>query len=280
MIGPLEGFYYVARHRGFTRAAENFPYPITQPGVFKQVKGLEQELGVELFRRAGRDRMELTPEGELLFAHVAPFLEGLPAVLQSMRRGEPAGPLAIEAAPLVLRQLLPDWVREIRKRLPLVQVRLQERDEHGLQRLRGGEVDCSVDYFKTLPAGIETRRVAEARAYLVTPKGLRRSELSQTALVGYPEDLPHARLQRDAVRSLGLSYTDVVSARTADSILGIVQAGIGYSVVPWLAPGGPRLAGVTATRLAQSKAKLPIHVAWKKSPGPSRALRAALDLLP
>ncbi|MDX2010730.1 MAG: LysR family transcriptional regulator, partial [Myxococcaceae bacterium] len=53
----LEGFYWVARQQGYARAARAFPYPITQPGVHQQVRRLEDELGVKLFERVGKDRV-------------------------------------------------------------------------------------------------------------------------------------------------------------------------------------------------------------------------------
>ena len=47
----------------YTHAAREFPYPISQPGVYQQVRKLEQDLGSTLFERVGRDRVELTAQG-------------------------------------------------------------------------------------------------------------------------------------------------------------------------------------------------------------------------
>src|SRR5687768_5514536 len=105
----LEGFYWVARCEGYARAARAFPYPITQPGVHQQVRRLEDELGVRLFERVGKDRVILTPEGRALYAYVAPFYEGLPPVVQSLRGGQVGGTLRIQASGHVLRHLLPPW---------------------------------------------------------------------------------------------------------------------------------------------------------------------------
>ena len=53
----LEGFYWVARTGGYAKAARAFPYPITQPAVHQQVKKLEGELGLSLFERVSKDKM-------------------------------------------------------------------------------------------------------------------------------------------------------------------------------------------------------------------------------
>jgi DNA-binding transcriptional LysR family regulator len=79
-IHRLEGFYWVARTGGFARAARAFPYPITQPAVHQQVKKLEAELGLGLFERVSKDRMQLTAAGDRVFRYIAPFFEQLPAV--------------------------------------------------------------------------------------------------------------------------------------------------------------------------------------------------------
>ena len=71
----LEGFYRVAVAGGYTRAARDFPYPISQPGVHQQVSKLEAELGKKLFERLGRDQVELTAAGRRLFEFAKPFFE-------------------------------------------------------------------------------------------------------------------------------------------------------------------------------------------------------------
>src|SRR3954463_12190254 len=97
-LSRLEGFYWVARTEGYARAARAFPYPITQPGVHQQVKRLESELGFSLFERVGKDRGVLTPQGRALYAYVAPFLEGISGVVQSLQQGELGGTLRIHAS--------------------------------------------------------------------------------------------------------------------------------------------------------------------------------------
>src|SRR5262249_61602674 len=92
-VERLEGFYWVARTGGYARAARAFPYPITQPGVHRQVRRLEQELGgVILFERVGRDAMRPTPAGALLYALCAPFFEELPRVGRAIGSGRLRGP--------------------------------------------------------------------------------------------------------------------------------------------------------------------------------------------
>src|SRR5689334_7888215 len=125
-LARLEGFYWVARTQGYSRAARSFPYPITQPGVHQQVSRLEAEVGAPLFERVGKDRVVLTPAGKLLYDVVAPFYEQLPAVVAAVKGGTVGGTLKIHAAGLPLRHLVPPWLRRLQAKRPDIEVALSE----------------------------------------------------------------------------------------------------------------------------------------------------------
>src|SRR4051812_17890786 len=110
-LGRLEGFYWVARTGGYARAARAFPYPITQPGVYQQVRNLELELDVRLFERVAKDKVRLTPRGQVLFDFVRSFFEGLQGAVQATQGGPVGGTIRVEAAGLALRSLMPPWLR-------------------------------------------------------------------------------------------------------------------------------------------------------------------------
>lgn len=66
-------FYYVAKYRNFTRAADVLL--TSQPTVTRTVKNLENDLGCRLFVRNKRG-VTLTSEGELLYSYIAPRTSG------------------------------------------------------------------------------------------------------------------------------------------------------------------------------------------------------------
>ena len=76
-------FEAVARHRSFTRAAEALVN--SQPNLTRAVHNLEAELGCRLFLRSSRG-VELTPEGEALYAHVTAAMEQLRAGEAELQR--------------------------------------------------------------------------------------------------------------------------------------------------------------------------------------------------
>ena len=70
----MRGFEAAARHLSFTRAAHELH--VTQSAVSRQIKALEDDLGVPLFRRLTR-RLELTQAGRALFGTVTRLLAEL-----------------------------------------------------------------------------------------------------------------------------------------------------------------------------------------------------------
>ncbi|WP_137701719.1 LysR family transcriptional regulator [Marimonas lutisalis] len=116
-------FAAVARHRSFTRAAEEVH--LTQPTVSMQVKRLEEKIGMPLTEQIGKT-LHLTAAGEEVFAactDVLARLDGLETSLDDLR-GNIAGPLnvcVVSSAKYFMPQLLGSFTR----RYPQVSPRLQ-----------------------------------------------------------------------------------------------------------------------------------------------------------
>jgi DNA-binding transcriptional LysR family regulator len=284
----LEGFYWVARTGGYSRAARAFPYPITQPGVYRQVQRLSAELGVTLFERTGRDQVVLTSAGRALHDFVAPFMERLPAVARSLRTGEQGGTLRMHASNLVLRHLLPPWLLRLRRARPDIQVHLSEAKTPDLALLRLGETDLLVDHLPEVPGDVEARRIGTVRGFLVLPashprarmKTLSPDLLAEEPFIGYSSDRYLLDLQLRALALHGVHPQRLYSAESAETILGFVAAGLGYSIVPSFQPSGPRERGVVARPLLRPRADFPIYAAWRRGEAPQPLVEAALALAP
>lgn len=283
----LEGFFWVARTGGYARAARAFPYPITQPAVHQQVKKLETDLGLALFERVGKDRMALTAAGQRLYRFVAPFFEGLPGVVRSISSGDYAGELEIHSAPLFLRRLMPSWIQRLRKQRPGVSIVLREMPRTDVGLLRGGEADLIVDHLPDVPDDIATMTIGTLRTFVVLParhplagrKRLKLDKLEGETFISYnPGLLPH-ELQMKALAHHGLKPEQTLSAGSADTILGFVEAGLGFSLVPDLSPDGPKGRNVAALPLTP-KAEFPVYAAWRKDTPENPLLDAALETAP
>ena len=287
-LHQLEGFFRVAQAGNYARAARTFPYPITQPGVHAQVRKLEAELGVKLFEQIAKDHMVPTRAGQQLLAFSAPFFEGLPAVVERVRHGSGAGRLRLEAGPLELQELIPAWLRRVRARHPEIEIELRQIETPDPGRLLCDDVDIIVEHQLELPPGIDSRIIGTHHSFLVLPaahrlaqrKNPRPIELAAEPLVAFHTGLAQRELQLAGLRLLGVEPPSTMGAPSVASILSFVAAGLGYSLVPWPNPRGPRQRGVRVVRLHGPHTRFPITASWRKRREPDPVLEAALRLAP
>jgi LysR family glycine cleavage system transcriptional activator len=105
-FGALRAFESAARHLSFKKAAEELH--VTPSAISQQVRMLEEQLNVSLFRRLTR-ALELTPEGTAMVPKVREGLESLSAAMTLVRKPLLVdGPLTVAAPPsFATRWLLP-----------------------------------------------------------------------------------------------------------------------------------------------------------------------------
>lgn len=283
----LEGFFWVARTGGYAKAARAFPYPITQPAVHNQVKKLEDDLGVRLFERVAKDRMEPTASGRVLYDFVRPYFEALPAVIRSVQAGSFSGELRVASSSLLLRHLMPPWIRRLHDAHPTAQVHLQEETSDGaVALLRRGSVDLVVDHLYEVPDDLATMTVATLRAVVVVPESLESvnglADLASTPFVAYAPGLRARELQFAALGMEDVSPDSLLSGWSAETIMGFVAAGLGWSILPWVDEEGPNVDGLRSFPLEPSKSDtnptFEVFAAWRKDTPEHPLLDAMLEL--
>ena len=99
----------------------------SQPGISKQLKLLEQELGIQLFTRKGKSLSAITPAGHEVIARARRILREVENIrsLASDLSEEQAGTLSIATTHTQARYVLPDVIQEFRNRYPKVNLELQ-----------------------------------------------------------------------------------------------------------------------------------------------------------
>lgn len=287
-IHRLEGLYWVVRSGGYAKAARAIPYPITQPALHQQVAKLEAELGLQLVERVGKGEMRATPAGQVLYEHCAPFYDGLPEVLRRLAGGEYGGELHIDAQGIFIRRVLPSWLARLRRRHAEIRVHLHEMKSHSVERLRRGEADLVVAWLPELPSDIAAQQIATVRAFLVAPSGhaaMRRKKtdfgaLREETFIGFgPQHFAHP-MQRSALRELALEPEHSISVDDNETILGYVEAGLGYSLVPSLDPNGPKGRRLIARPAKLRTSEFPVYAAWRRDAGENPLLDAAIETAP
>src|SRR6476620_3609482 len=121
----LRTFVAVADNAGVARAAARLN--LTQSAASRQIQALENELGLQLFARIGRN-VRLTQEGEDLLGRSRRRLADVAALgerASALKRGE-VGVLRLGATPQVIETLLARFLSRYSKRHPGVEVHLVE----------------------------------------------------------------------------------------------------------------------------------------------------------
>ncbi|MFT7670758.1 MAG: DNA-binding transcriptional LysR family regulator [Planctomycetota bacterium] len=284
----LEGFYWVARTGGYARAARAFPYPITQPAVHQQVKKLETDLGLSLFEHVTKEGMKLTPAGTRLFEFVSPFFAGLPAIVRSLEEGEYGGEIELAVAALALRSILPAWINRVHRAHPNVRIHMREAPDLDLNILRRGEVDMVIDYFPEIPDDCASLKVGTMRPFLVVPrtrtapstKSMQLSDCAGETFIAYSSHTLAYELQMQALAMHGIKPPVIHTASGADSILGFVEAGLGYSLIPSFDSAGPKSRNLRAFPLKSPDVEYAVYAVWRKDTPENPVLDALLEEAP
>ena len=100
----------------------------SQPGVSKQLKLLEEELGLQLFARKGKSLNRITRAGEQVVKRARRIMEEVDHIrsLASDFYQEEEGTLTIAATNTQARYILPDILRELRQQYPKVRLNLHQ----------------------------------------------------------------------------------------------------------------------------------------------------------
>jgi LysR family nitrogen assimilation transcriptional regulator len=119
-----EYFLQIAESGSVSRVADKLN--ISQPALSRQVRALEQELGVTLFRRNGRG-LALTPAGEAFRPRAEAILGQISAVADEIAAAadEPKGRLAFGAPPVIGRVLTGEAIAQFAQQHPLVKLRVR-----------------------------------------------------------------------------------------------------------------------------------------------------------
>ena len=248
-LHQLEGFFHVARLGSYTKATQAFSYPIGQPAVYQQVKGLQEDLGVTLVRQAGPRRTELTPEGRALYNFIAPFFEGLPKVLEKIHAAV-AEPLVLAADQFLAMEALPPAWLKVQAVKPGIQVRLLEVNSTELLRcVSSGEADAGLSHLLSVPPGLRWEPLGRIGAALMIPKAhpLAASgnvptfnEIARCPLIVYEANSPGRLLTERLFRQSGGSLQVAAEVTFSQTMRALVRAGLAPAFVPYLLSGKKR----------------------------------------
>ncbi len=268
LLAPrLAYFAGVARTEHVTRAAREMQVP--QSTLSRALVRLEQDLGVELFARRGRT-VALTPAGRTFLASVERALAEVERAADEVRAdADPAtGKVAFGFLHTMGAETVPGLIHAFRADHPRVRFSLvQNYGEAMLEKLRAGELDlCLTSPVPDAP-DLVARRLDEQKLRLVVPAdhrlaGRRRIRLAEAAEEGFvtlEAGYGLRRITDDLCREAGFTPRVAFEGEEAETLRGLVAAGLGVALLPPPAVARP---GVVELAVTAPRAVREIGVAW------------------
>ena len=219
----------------------------SQPGVSRQIRELEEELGVDIFERNGKRLTGLTDPGHGILKIINRLLleaENLQRASEEYA-GQEVGTLTIAATHTQARYMLPKAVQSFRTAFPKVRIALQQSSpEHIAEWVLSGKADIGIateglSQFEDL-ASFPCYRwhhaivVPEAHPLLAkTPVTL--ADLAQYPLITYDLGFTGRGHIDDAFRKANVSTDIVLTAMDSDVIQQYVALGLGVGIVASMA---------------------------------------------
>lgn len=270
----------IAETGSFSRAAERCQ--IAQPSLSQQVLKLEEELGAKLFDRLGRG-VRLTESGRAFLLHARAVLEHVDLARASVAANDSVirGSVTIGAIPTVAPYLIPRYAADFTKRYPDARLRIVEETTPVLiEGLRDLSIDFALLALPVRHKDLDLQPIRTEPLLAALPKNhplassdsLTLAELRGESFVLLRDGHCFRDLSLSICRSANVNPNIAFESGQFSSILGMVAAGIGLSLVPDMAVD--RNAGCRYIRLRDNRAVRTIVLASRRGRNFNRVQQA------
>jgi DNA-binding transcriptional LysR family regulator len=285
-LRQIRYFQRVAAEMSFTRAAEVLN--MAQPPLSRQIKMLEEEMGVELFERVGRG-IKLTEAGRYFLDQTDVMLKKLSETVQATQRvgRKEKRRVGIGFVPSVLYGYMPGFIRQLRALDQSIEISLVEMITlQQFEALKTGRIDIGIGRILLSDPEIERLVLWEERLIVALPKEhdlakcttLSIEQLIPESLILYPaRPRPsYADYVLDIFRQQVGVPEHIQEVNELQTALGLVAAGFGLAIVPESVEG-LFSKDVKYVSLTSPGCTSPIMLSWRKN-DQSDFLQSALKL--
>lgn len=269
----LRYFAAVAEELHFGRAATRLH--IAQPALSRQIRKIEDHVGVRLFERTQR-RVELTPAGKVLLTRAQHLIEGVTKAEQAARRADAGeiGTLVLGFIHSSTYGLLPGILQRFRHLRPDIQLDLREmsmaEQAHALAR---GSIDIGLTRPSMFSINVETLPIFKEGFLAAVPihhplassASTPLSRLANEPFVLFPSrtsPLFNASIMRMCEKA-GFVPQVAQTATQVHTVIGLVSANIGVAIVPATAKN-LHIAGVAVLRIEDNPPPVHVVLAWAR----------------
>ncbi len=245
-LQQLRYIYEVAKHDLNVSATAQSLYT-SQPGVSKQIRMLEDELGVEIFTRTGKHLTSITPAGKLILEKAGDMLRQAAAIKQVAQEftENQHGNLSIATTHTQARYALPPVIGQFIKSYPDVALHMQQGTPPQIAKMAAeGIVDFAIateamEHFRDLvmmPCYRWNRCIVVPKQHPLTKiKKLSLDDVAAYPIVTYVFGFTGRSKLDDAFMQKNLVPKVVFTAVDADVIKTYVRLGLGIGIVAKMA---------------------------------------------
>ncbi len=242
-LRQLRVFIEVSRLRSFSRAGDEIG--LTQSAVSRCVRELEGEIGLKLIDRTTRE-VQLTDVGVNLVGTVSRLIADLDSALHEVRElgQQKRGRVIVAASPTVACRLMPRVIASCLREFPLVTLILRDDVQSDvLRQVKSGEADFGVvigpladDALHGQPVMTDSFCLVARRDHpLAHESGAPWEALAGERLVMLDQASGSRPIIDAVMQRHGVQAQVVQELGHPATVFGLVEAGVGVSVLPWLA---------------------------------------------
>ena len=234
-------FYYVAKCRSFSRAAETLMS--NQPNITRFMNNLESQLGCKLFVRSNRG-VTLTPEGEKLYKHVSVAFQHLHLAEQELANDQSLerGIVSIGISEIALHLFVLPVLSRFHERYPGIHLRISNHTTpDAIQTVKNGMADMAivstpVALNKTLKSTLlmtfHDILVGSPRFKDLTDKPVRLTDLDNLPMVGLAKETTTYEFYANFFFEHGAKMRPDVEAASLGQMLPMITYGLGIGCLP------------------------------------------------
>jgi DNA-binding transcriptional LysR family regulator len=232
----------VAEDLHFRKAAERLY--ISQPGLSRQIRQMEEDLGIKLFERHNR-KVRLTKAGEYLQKELTRNLNNLDRIISYAKLINDGmnGELRLGYVGSAMQKIIPELLLRFSQKHPNVTFSLNEMENNQqIHSLLNEEIDIGFVRVERVPRGLEIHPLFEDTFSLVLPEEHHIEKSSYQNLTQLKDepfilfDASYSESYYEKVMQIfdGFGFTPIVSHYTvnAASIFRLVENGFGVSIIP------------------------------------------------
>jgi DNA-binding transcriptional LysR family regulator len=287
-LSQLRVFHAVCQARSFTRAAE--AVHLTQPGVSKHIRQVEEYFGVAMFDRMGK-RVELTEAGAALFEATQGIMQLVANAEQKIAdlKGLHGGRVRLGASFPIGIYVLPATLAAFRKKYPEVELALEiSLTEEILEKVLANKLDIGLVSHEVRDARLAAHEFRTDEMIAIAPAGhgwakkkrITPRELAQERVILPSHGAGTRAVLEERLKQQGITLPEVADFGNIEGVKRAVEAGLGVSVQAHSGVEREIAAGyLTGVRLTGIDTTLPYYYVRRKDKHLSNAARAFLEIL-